>query len=171
MLSCIRITYMKERKVFFMTGEKRKGKRRVWFVLKIIIAVVVVIAAGLGIVLVRTAPGRNELKNMVIDNVDFSKLKDGTYIGEYNGTKDSFRNAKVQVTVKSGKVTDIEVTGGALAGDKQTTKIGETYTIKDLFDRVIKAQSLQVDVITSATLTSKAHLKAVENALEEGPEK
>ncbi|HHV58206.1 MAG TPA: FMN-binding protein, partial [Firmicutes bacterium] len=32
---------------------------------------------------------------------------------------------------------------------------------------VIKSQSLQVDVISGATLTSKAHLKAVENALEQ----
>ncbi len=153
-----------------MTGQKRKGKRKM-LVFKIVIAVIVVIAAGLGIAVICTAPGRNELKNMVIDNVDFSKLKDGTYIGEYAGAKDSFRNAKVQVTVKSGKVTDIEVTGGSLAGDKQSAKLGEVYTIKDLFDRVIKAQSLQVDVITSATLTSNAHLKAVENALEEEPEK
>jgi uncharacterized protein with FMN-binding domain len=36
-----------------------------------------------------------------------------------------------------------------------------------LFDRVIEAQSLQVDAISGATLTSKAYLKAVENALEQ----
>jgi uncharacterized protein with FMN-binding domain len=34
-----------------------------------------------------------------------------------------------------------------------------------LYERVIQAQSLQVDTISSATLTSKAYLKAVENAL------
>ena len=35
----------------------------------------------------------------------------------------------------------------------------------ELYDRVMAAQSLQVDTITSATLTSKAYLKAVEDAL------
>jgi uncharacterized protein with FMN-binding domain len=34
-----------------------------------------------------------------------------------------------------------------------------------LYDRVIQAQSLQVDTISGATLTSKAYLQAVENAL------
>ena len=59
------------------------------------------------------------------------------------------------------------MTEGALAGDKQTTKIRKGLTINNLFDEVIKSQSLQVDVISGATLTSKAHLKAVENALEQ----
>jgi uncharacterized protein with FMN-binding domain len=34
-----------------------------------------------------------------------------------------------------------------------------------LYDRVVQAQSLQVDTISGATLTSKAWLQAVENAL------
>jgi uncharacterized protein with FMN-binding domain len=34
-----------------------------------------------------------------------------------------------------------------------------------LYDRVIQAQSLQVDTLSGATLTSKAWLQAVENAL------
>jgi len=34
-----------------------------------------------------------------------------------------------------------------------------------LYDRVVQAQSLQVDTISGSTLTSKAYLKAVEDAL------
>ncbi len=34
-----------------------------------------------------------------------------------------------------------------------------------LNDRVIESQSLQVDTISGATLSSKAYLQAVENAL------
>jgi uncharacterized protein with FMN-binding domain len=40
-------------------------------------------------------------------------------------------------------------------------------TIEDLFKRVIDSDSLQVDAISGATLTSKAHLKALENALKQ----
>jgi uncharacterized protein with FMN-binding domain len=40
-----------------------------------------------------------------------------------------------------------------------------------LFRHVIESQSLQVDVISGATLTSKAHLKALENALEQAETK
>ncbi len=34
-----------------------------------------------------------------------------------------------------------------------------------LFSRVIEAQSLQVDTVSHATITSKAFLKSIENAL------
>ena len=34
-----------------------------------------------------------------------------------------------------------------------------------LYDRVIEAQSLQVDTISMSTLTSKGYLQCVENAL------
>lgn len=33
--------------------------------------------------IVLTAPGRNELQNMVIADVDFKKLPDGVYTGAY----------------------------------------------------------------------------------------
>ena len=58
----------------------------------------------------------------------------------------------------NGQVTDIQLVGSQDPGSKNTQH-------KELYDRVIKAQSLQVDTITSATLTSKAWLQAVENAL------
>jgi uncharacterized protein with FMN-binding domain len=143
---------------------KGKGRSKVWIV---ILSIVGVIVLGVAAVVVLTTPGRNELKNMVIADVDFNKFQDGVYTGAYRGTKDSFRNTAVEVNVESGIVTKIRVTEGELAGDKQTAEIRRGFTINDLFDKVIKCQSLQVDVISGATLTSKAHLKAVENALEQ----
>lgn len=145
------------------TVKKRKGIIRVWIVL---LSIVGVIALGMAGAIVFTAPGRNELQNMIISDVDFKKLRDGVYTGAYRGTKDSFRNAAVEVTVASGAVTNIKVTEGALANEKQTTEIRNGLSINNVFDKVIKSQSLQVDAISGATLTSKAHLRAVENALE-----
>ena len=150
------------------TAKKRKGKIRVWIVLLSIVGVIVLV---MGAAIVATAPGRNELKNLTIDSVDFKRLRDGVYAGEYRGTKDSSRNTAVEVTVASGALTKIRVTGGALAGDKQTTVIRRGLTIDSLFGEVIKSQSLQVDVISGATLTCNAHLKAVENALEQAEAK
>lgn len=144
-------------------AKKRKGKIRMWMVIITIIGLIVFGMAG---AVVLTSPGRNELQNMVIADVDFKKLRDGVYTGAYCGTKDSFRNAAVEVTVISGAITKIRVTEGVLAGDKQATEIRKGHTINSLFDEVIKSQSLQVDLISGATLTSKAHLKAVENALD-----
>lgn len=59
------------------------------------------------------------------------------------------------------------MTEGSLADDKQETEIKKGITINHLFDEVIKSQTLQVDVISGATLTSKAHLKALEDALKQ----
>jgi len=69
-----------------------------------------------------------------------------------------WRANKVQVTVSSGKVSEIRLLSSSDPGKKNTQQ-------DVLYDRVIKGQSLQVDVISGATLTSKAYLRAVENAL------
>lgn len=146
------------------TVKKRKGKIRVWIVILSIIGVILLAMAA---AVVLTAPGRNELENIVIADVNFGKLRDGTYKGEYRGTKDSLRNAAVEVTISSGAVTEIRVTEGALIGDRQTSILRNGLSIDHLFDEVIRSQSLQVDIISGATLTSNAHLKAVEDALKQ----
>jgi uncharacterized protein with FMN-binding domain len=99
-----------------------------------------------------------EAKNLPITDVDFSKLKNGKYHGKYEGGMYKWRANECDVTVSSGKVTDIQLTGTNDPGAKNTQH-------KELYERVIKAQSLQVDTISQATLTSKAYLKAVEKAL------
>ena len=141
---------------------KRKGKKKVWIVLLAILGVIVV---GGGAAILATAPGRKEIMDLTIANLDFKTLRDGAYVGEYKGTKDSMRNTKVQVTVDSGKVSDIKLLEGPSYKDGQPVKLTGGQTIDDLSQRVIDAQSLQVDVISGATLNSKTHLKAVENAL------
>lgn len=99
-----------------------------------------------------------EARSLPLNRVDFSKLKDGAYHGSYEGGMYKWRANECDVTVKNGKVSDIQLKGSADPGAKNTQH-------KELFERVIKAQSLQVDTITQATLTSKAYLQAVENAL------
>lgn len=136
---------------------KRKGKHKVsgWFIALIIVAV---LGAGGGIGWSFLAKEHKEARNLSLDAVDFNTLKDGTYIGEYEGGMYKWRANKVQVTVSLGKVSDIKLFN--------STDPGKENTQQDiLYDRVIKDQSLQVDTISGATLTSKAYLKAVENAL------
>ncbi|GJM78519.1 hypothetical protein HMSSN139_10150 [Paenibacillus sp. HMSSN-139] len=86
-------------------------------------------------------------------------MKDGTYVGEYEGGKYKWRANQVRVIVSSGKVTDIQ-----LLMHKENRS--PDFTGK-LYGRVIESQSLQVDTISGATITSKAYLKSVENALNE----
>jgi uncharacterized protein with FMN-binding domain len=98
-----------------------------------------------------------EAKNVEIRNIDFIKLVDGSYLGFYEGGMYKWRENEVQVMITSGKVSEI-----ALLSSKENPQPEFTEV---LFDRVIKKQSLQVDVISGASLTSKAFLKSIENAL------
>ncbi|WMJ90300.1 FMN-binding protein [Anaerocolumna sp. MB42-C2] len=139
--------------------KKKKGKTTMWIVI-LVVFVVIIITAGAGILF--TSGERKEGLNLKISSTDFKNLKDGTYIGEYAGGKYKWRANKVQVTVSSGKVTDINL---LLNKENRPAE----FTDK-LFGRVIESQSLQVDAISGATITSKAYLKSVEDALDKADE-
>ncbi len=138
---------------------KRKGSGIGWV---IVLTIVVVLFIGGVVGWSFLSKEHQEAQNLSLNGVDFSKLKDGTYIGEYEGGMYKWRANKVQVAVSSGRVSGME-----LLEQKENQK--PEFTDK-LYDRVIKAQSLQVEAISGATLTSKAYLKGVENALKQAQE-
>ncbi len=146
-----------------MARGKRRGLKVFFIVLACILGVIVI---GAGIAFAVFEPGRREAASIVVEDVDFNHLKDGVYVGEYVGTKDHLRDAKVQATVKGGQLEKVDVTGGAMA-QKERQEIRGGQTLESLFDRVIQKRSLQVDAISGATITTKTHLKALENALEQ----
>ena len=135
---------------------KRKGRRRVWIA---VMALVLLLVLGAGGALLFTEGERREARNLPIKSVNFQRLHDGTYIGEYAGGKYKWRANQVQVTVSGRKVTSIKLLAHA---QNQSAASSD-----ELFGRVIQSQSLQVDTISGATLTSMAYLKAIENALDE----
>jgi len=65
-------------------------------------------------------------------------------------------SSKVRVTVASGRVTTIDVVQDMQYQSEVTQKA---------VGAVLEAQSLQVDTVSGATITTRAFLKAVENAL------
>jgi uncharacterized protein with FMN-binding domain len=126
--------------------------------LVVVLVVVAGLAAAGGVGWSRLMKEHKEARSLPLNRVDFGRLTDGTYHGAYEGGIYKWRANECDVTVMDGKVTEIQLVGSKDPGSKNTQH-------KELYDRVIKAQSLQVDTITSATLTSKAWLQAVENAL------
>lgn len=104
---------------------------------------------------------QRENRNLSIGNVDFKNLKDGTYIGEYDGYAGplKLRAKELQVTVSSGKVIEIQI-----IEQGQHAAVSEG-SMDELINLVITLQSLDVDTITGATVTSKTYLRAVEDAL------
>ncbi len=124
----------------------------------IVLTVVAVLSVAGGIGWSKLSKEHREARSLPLNAVDFSKLNDGTYYGAYAGGMYKWRVNETQVSVSSGKVTGIQLVASQDPGGKNTQH-------KVLYDRVIQAQSLQVDTISGATLTSKAYLQAVENAL------
>ena len=138
--------------------QTKKGVKRKMQGFIIILIIIAVLGAGGAIGWSFLSKEHIEAKNLTFNAVEFNKLNDGTYIGEYDGGMYKWRVNKVQVIVSSGKVIDIKLLSSSDPGEKNTDQT-------TLYDRIIKAQSLQVDTISGATLTSNAYLKAVENAL------
>ncbi|NLS77508.1 MAG: FMN-binding protein [Chloroflexi bacterium] len=106
----------------------------------------------------KLAKEHQEARAVPLAALDFGKLKDGVYHGAYAGGMYKWRANECDVTVEGGKVTRITLASSQDPGAKNANA--------DLLcERVIQAQSLQVDTVSGATLTGKAYLKAMENAL------
>lgn len=97
------------------------------------------------------------IENLPLYKIDFDRLSDGKYHGVYAGGMYKWRYSECDVTA-NGKVTGIQITATNDSGAENTNQ-------QILYERVIQAQSLQVDTISGSTLTSKGWLQCVENAL------
>jgi len=96
-------------------------------------------------------------KTLATKMPDLMPIADGTYRGNCN-----LSGAPVKVTldviIQNSKITRIEIVRHFCSpfGKKA----------ENIIDRIIENQSLDVDVVSGATGSSKAILKAVENALQ-----
>lgn len=97
--------------------------------------------------------GMGAIKNMAIQNVDLTGVGNGIYAGAF---KKGRWNSRVEVTVKDHRITDIKV----LKGDPTVTSISE-----EAIRQVIEGQKVDIDIVSGATVTTKALLKAIEDAL------
>jgi uncharacterized protein with FMN-binding domain len=95
---------------------------------------------------------QSEIKNTEINNMNLKNVSDGNYIGEYDV---GYIYAKVEVTIKNGKITDVTL----LEHRNERGKKAESIT-----DTIVKKQKIKVDAVSSATNSSKVIMKAVENA-------
>lgn len=93
--------------------------------------------------------GLTEMQEIVINDVSLDNKSDGVYTGEFNHYRWSYR---VNVTIQYGKIVEVQIENGGVLE-------------KELSERIIANQSLDVDINTGATVSSKAFLKAVETAL------
>jgi len=122
-------------------------------ILKIIILIVLVIALFIAGFSVYTQSKLNKLVQMPIPKVALDTIDDGVYEGDYSVFPIT---VKLNVTVKSHKITEILILKHINGQGGKAVAIA---------DQVIERQSLQVDIISGATYSSKVILRALENAL------
>jgi uncharacterized protein with FMN-binding domain len=133
--------------------EKKESK-----VIKVALIVGFLVLLGIFIttaaVLISLPGGLGPRSDVKIGEVDLNNVADGTYLGSYEVGRWS---NTLSVTVKDHRITGIKIL--------QDIAYKHRGDYKGLLDRVIRLQSLKVDAIAGATVTSKAYLKAIENAL------
>ena len=118
-----------------------------------IIAIVVVCSALAINYFKKISNYKDKVNNIVLNNVNLDNKEDGKYIGEFDADVIS---AKVEVEVKNKKISNINLI---------EHKNGRGAPAEVITQKVVDAQSLDVDVISGATNSSKVILKAIENAL------
>jgi len=80
--------------------------------------------------------------------------EDGIYTGSHeHGRWDN----KVSVTISEGRIAEIELI--------EDVQIANRDVAPQIFERVKESQSLNVDTVAGATVTSKAYLQAIADAL------
>lgn len=131
---------------------KRKPKSRVKrkVVLAVVAPLVVMMIAFLALNLLTL----QKFRRIEIQDTDISALKDGTYYGE--ATIGGF-TYKVEAVLREQRIVDLKIVANR--------KSAYARFAEGVIPRVLEAQNANVDTITGATTTSKALLKAVENAL------
>ena len=94
------------------------------------------------------------VQNISVSMPDLSNIQDGDYIGEYSIAP---VHVKVEVSVGNHQITNISI----LQHDNGLGSAAERVV-----NVVVKEQSLEVDAVSGATVSSKCILKAVENAID-----
>ena len=126
--------------------------KKIGIVIGVILLVIVCVIGGLYL---RAMSMANNVITQYenIQPVNMAKVADGVYTGSFS---DFLVAAKVQVTVKRHRITEIKLVD---------QRCGPGYEAVGTTDRILKAQSPKVDAVTGASGSSKTIMIAVYRAL------
>ncbi|MGE5610082.1 MAG: FMN-binding protein [Bacillota bacterium] len=97
---------------------------------------------------------QTKLDLLTMQGLEMAKLRDGVYLGKSLGYGDT--NMEVTVTIAGGKIADMQVK------HQEKIELGATRIIPR---QIIARQSLKVDAVTGATVTSQAIVDGTFEAL------
>lgn len=122
---------------------------------KIVGAILIVFVIFIGAMGYYITRGLESGKELVIGDVDVSVLSDGSYVGKNEAGR--FSN-EVKVIIEDHKIIQIDILDDIRFNKPEVTS--------KIISKVLEEQNANVDVVSGATVSSKAYLKAIENALE-----
>ncbi len=93
-------------------------------------------------------------RQLPIARIDLAQAHDGSYDGEYTYGRFTY---KVEVVILDHRIVTVRILGN------RNTR--HALLAEGIVDRILQAQRNDVDAVSGATTTSKALLKATENAL------
>lgn len=98
--------------------------------------------------------GMSEIKHLVIREVDLAQVDDGVYTGAYHKGRWSY---DVEVVVREHRIV-------AVKNKNERMKVASDWNAK-AEAAIVERQAIDLDVISGATVNTKAFEKAVELAL------
>ena len=98
----------------------------------------------------------NDVNSITVSNLNMANITDGIYVGKYSITP---VYVEVEASVTEHKITNIKIIEHENGLGGKAEKI---------VDDVISRQSLEVDAVSGATVSSKCIIKTIENALQSG---
>ena len=121
----------------------------------------VVLLIAYGVFVIAMGPQfaeQTRVRNMPINDIALSRVADGVYQGDFTYGKFTYM---LEVVVRDHVIEDIQI-----LANREESKYAKKAEV--VVERVLQAQSLEVDAVSGATTTSKALLKAMERALSKG---
>lgn len=122
---------------------------------KLILSIIAVLFLGLAALVLFNLPKPVKASDAAFN---LTQTADGTYMG---GCVNGLVKVRLEVVVENHTIAEVRL----LKHDNGMGSAAEVIT-----DTVVQQQSVEVDAISGATMSSKTILKAVETALSEGQE-
>lgn len=122
---------------------------------KLILSIIAVLFLGLAALVLFNLPKLVKASDAAFN---LTQMADGTYMGSCDN---GLVKVRLEVVVENHTIAEVRL----LKHDNGMGSAAEVIT-----DTVVQQQSVEVDAISGATMSSKTILKAVETALSEGQE-